>query len=72
MFCEEKSLVLELEQFRISPSKARRRDKSASKLDRFVRSLEEERDHYKEECEALQNMLQVGESSLAYVVMNLR
>uniref|UniRef100_H2Z635 Centrosomal protein of 135 kDa n=1 Tax=Ciona savignyi TaxID=51511 RepID=H2Z635_CIOSA len=51
---KEKSLILELEQFRVSPSRARRRDRSPSKLDSFVRTLEQERDHYRDECEALQ------------------
>uniref|UniRef100_H2Z636 Centrosomal protein of 135 kDa n=1 Tax=Ciona savignyi TaxID=51511 RepID=H2Z636_CIOSA len=59
---KEKSLILELEQFRVSPSRARRRDRSPSKLDSFVRTLEQERDHYRDECEALQAMLRVGGS----------
>ncbi|XP_076808288.1 centrosomal protein of 135 kDa-like isoform X2 [Clavelina lepadiformis] len=54
---KEKSMILELEQYRISPSRARRRDKSPSKLDSFVRTLEQERDHYREECDLLQSML---------------
>ena len=56
----EKAILLELEQYRTCPSKARRHDKSPSKLDRFVRVLEKERDHYKDECEELQVMLQVS------------
>ncbi|XP_078481084.1 centrosomal protein of 135 kDa isoform X1 [Ciona intestinalis] len=54
---KEKSLILELEQYRTSPSRARRRDRSPSKLDSFVRTLEQERDHYRDECDALQAML---------------
>uniref|UniRef100_H2Z639 Uncharacterized protein n=1 Tax=Ciona savignyi TaxID=51511 RepID=H2Z639_CIOSA len=57
LLSDKKSLILELEQFRVSPSRARRRDRSPSKLDSFVRTLEQERDHYRDECEALQAML---------------
>lgn len=51
---------MELEEYRTSPSKARRKVKSPSKLDSFVRSLEQERDHYREECDHLQEMLHVS------------
>nr|CAB3229903.1 centrosomal protein of 135 kDa [Phallusia mammillata] len=54
---KEKSLVLELEQYRTSPSRARKRDKSPSKLDSFVRTLEQERDYYRNECDTLQTMI---------------
>jgi len=53
----EKTLVLELERYRTSPSRARRLDKSPSKLDGFIRTLEQERDHYRDECDLLQSML---------------
>ena len=56
----EKNLVLELEQYRVSPSRARKRDKSPSKLDSFVRTLEQERDHYRNECDVLQAMIRVS------------
>uniref|UniRef100_H2Z637 Centrosomal protein of 135 kDa n=1 Tax=Ciona savignyi TaxID=51511 RepID=H2Z637_CIOSA len=68
---KEKSLILELEQFRVSPSRARRRDRSPSKLDSFVRTLEQERDHYRDECEALQAMLRRCRSKLINTSYNI-
>jgi len=53
----EKQLIIELERYRTSPSRARRMDKTPSKLDSFVRTLELERDHYRDECDNLQNLL---------------
>ncbi|XP_077967982.1 centrosomal protein of 135 kDa-like [Styela clava] len=55
---KEKKLATELERYRISPKKAHRRDKSPSKLDSFIRTLEKERDYYKDECDVLNTMLQ--------------
>jgi len=53
----EKQLIIELERYRTSPSRARRMDKTPSKLDNFVRTLELERDHYRDECDNLQLLL---------------
>lgn len=54
---KEKTFAMELERHRGSPGKARRNDKGSSKLDSFIRTLENERDYYKNECDVLNTML---------------
>lgn len=48
--CLEKELVLELETMRVKHGICGR-DRSPSRLDAFVKSLEEERDFYRQEAE---------------------
>uniref|UniRef100_A0A672HCG2 Centrosomal protein 135 n=1 Tax=Salarias fasciatus TaxID=181472 RepID=A0A672HCG2_SALFA len=50
MMAAEKDLVLELEAFRAKHGVCRR-ERSPSRLDAFVKSLEEERDHYRREVD---------------------
>lgn len=64
----EKQLALELERYRVSPRKAHRRDKSPSKLDSFIRTLEKERDYYKNECDVLNTVVQVVYSIFKYLM----
>ncbi|XP_007496489.1 centrosomal protein of 135 kDa isoform X2 [Monodelphis domestica] len=52
----ERELVLEVERMRKDYC-ATRRKKSPSRLDVFLRSVEEERDHYKKELERLQKII---------------
>uniref|UniRef100_A0A4W3ITP8 Centrosomal protein 135 n=1 Tax=Callorhinchus milii TaxID=7868 RepID=A0A4W3ITP8_CALMI len=63
LFCQspERELVMDLERMR-SHHGALRGDRSPSRLDKFVKSLEEERDYYKCEVEYLQGMVS-GQSS---------
>ncbi|XP_019624383.1 PREDICTED: centrosomal protein of 135 kDa-like [Branchiostoma belcheri] len=61
---KEKDLVLELERLR-DMSVRHKRDKSPSRLDNFIKSLEEERDYYKQEVDVLQNMLKKRSGSPA-------
>ncbi|XP_066287957.1 centrosomal protein of 135 kDa-like isoform X2 [Branchiostoma lanceolatum] len=61
---KEKELVLELERLR-DMSVRHKRDKSPSRLDNFIKSLEEERDYYKQEVDVLQNMLKKRSGSPA-------
>uniref|UniRef100_A0A4W3IKG4 Centrosomal protein 135 n=1 Tax=Callorhinchus milii TaxID=7868 RepID=A0A4W3IKG4_CALMI len=58
---KERELVMDLERMR-SHHGALRGDRSPSRLDKFVKSLEEERDYYKCEVEYLQGMVS-GQSS---------
>lgn len=58
----ERELVFELERMQDLHGISRR-DKSPSRLDAFVKSLEEERDFFKSEVEYLQRMVKGGESS---------
>ncbi|XP_064608998.1 centrosomal protein of 135 kDa-like [Liolophura sinensis] len=52
----EKDLVLEIERLKHKngPTTTKKRSKSLSKLDSFIRALEEERNFYREQSEALQ------------------
>ncbi|XP_035680916.1 centrosomal protein of 135 kDa-like isoform X2 [Branchiostoma floridae] len=61
---KEKDLVLELERLR-DMSVRHKRDKSPSRLDNFIKSLEEERDYYKQEVDVLQNMIKKRSGSPA-------
>ncbi|OBS78058.1 hypothetical protein A6R68_19554 [Neotoma lepida] len=53
----ERELTLEIERMRLDHG-ITRRDKSPSRLDTFLRSIEEERDYYKKELEKLQHVIQ--------------
>lgn len=59
--CTEKELVLEIERLKRKNGPATtvngKKAKSATKLDAFIRSIEEERNYYKDQTEALQKML---------------
>lgn len=44
----------------------KRRDKSPSRLDTFLKGIEEERDFYKKELERLQHIIQRRSSSINY------
>lgn len=63
IFClsAEKELVLEIERLKRKNGPATtvngKKPKSATKLDAFIRSIEEERNYYKDQTEALQKML---------------
>ncbi|RXM98550.1 Centrosomal protein of 135 kDa [Acipenser ruthenus] len=56
----EKELILEAERV---PGHLKRKDKSPSRLDSFVKTLEEDRDHYKREVQNLRKMLKGRNSS---------
>ncbi|XP_041114876.1 testis-specific gene 10 protein-like isoform X2 [Polyodon spathula] len=56
----EKELILAAER---APGDLKRKDKSPSRLDSFVKTLEEDRDHYKREVENLRKMLKGRNSS---------
>ena len=55
----EKELVLEIERLKrkSGPAGAAKKGKIPSKLDAFVRSVEEERNYYRDQAEAFQKML---------------
>uniref|UniRef100_A0A8D0ZDB5 Centrosomal protein 135 n=1 Tax=Sus scrofa TaxID=9823 RepID=A0A8D0ZDB5_PIG len=53
----EKELTLEVERMRLEHG-IKRRDKSPSRLDTFLKGVEEERDFYKKELERLQHVIQ--------------
>ncbi|XP_053779112.1 centrosomal protein of 135 kDa isoform X2 [Desmodus rotundus] len=53
----ERELTLEVERMRLEHG-IKRRDKSPSRLDAFLKSIEEERDFYKKELERLQHIIQ--------------
>ena len=55
-FFTERELVLELERLRTKNGK-NKRDKSPSKLDSYVKTLEEERDYFKGEVEVLNKIM---------------
>lgn len=61
MMTNEKELVLEIERLKRKNGPATtvngKKPKSATKLDAFIRSIEEERNYYKDQTEALQKML---------------
>lgn len=44
----------------------KRRDKSPSRLDTFLKGIEEERDYYKKELEKLQHLIQRRSCSINY------
>lgn len=51
---------MEIERYRVSPSKAHRADKGSSRLDSFIKTLEKERDYYRDECDILNAMIRKG------------
>ncbi|XP_036709919.1 centrosomal protein of 135 kDa isoform X4 [Balaenoptera musculus] len=53
----EKELTLEVERMRLEHG-IKRRDKSPSRLDTFLKGIEDERDFYKKELERLQHLIQ--------------
>ncbi|XP_012496550.1 PREDICTED: centrosomal protein of 135 kDa [Propithecus coquereli] len=53
----ERELTLEVERMRLEHG-IKRRDKSPSRLDTFLKGIEEERDYYKKELERLQHIIQ--------------
>ncbi|KAF6371527.1 centrosomal protein 135 [Rhinolophus ferrumequinum] len=53
----ERELTLEVERMRLEHG-IKRRDKSPSRLDTFLKGIEEERDFYKKELERLQHIIQ--------------
>ncbi|KAM7443892.1 hypothetical protein ABFA07_007461 [Porites harrisoni] len=55
----ERELVMDLERLKLAKSvkPKRSRDKSPSKIESLVNTLEKERDYYKGECESLQDMM---------------
>ncbi|KAL5012293.1 hypothetical protein ScPMuIL_010844 [Solemya velum] len=53
----EKELVLENERFKNRPGSVNRKSKAPSRSDLLIRSIEEERDHYREQTEVLEKML---------------
>lgn len=55
----EKELVLEIERLKRKngPGTGKKSGKTPSKLDAFIRSLEEERNYYRDQADALQKML---------------
>ncbi|KAK3100318.1 hypothetical protein FSP39_018085 [Pinctada imbricata] len=58
MMANEKELVLEIERLKRKNGPASgKKGKTSSKLDAFIRSVEEERNYYKDQTEALQKML---------------
>ncbi|XP_069868330.1 centrosomal protein of 135 kDa [Dipodomys merriami] len=61
----ERKLTLEVERMRLEHG-IKRRDKSPSRLDTFLKGIEEERDYYKRELERLQHIIQRRSSSMNY------
>ncbi|XP_039606820.1 centrosomal protein of 135 kDa [Polypterus senegalus] len=59
----EKELVLEMEKMRLQFGVSKR-DKSPSRLDSFVKNLEEDRDFYKSQVDYLQRTVRAGRSPL--------
>ncbi|XP_051026259.1 centrosomal protein of 135 kDa [Acomys russatus] len=53
----ERKLILEVESMRLEHG-IKRRDKSPSRLDTFLKGIEEERDYYRRELEKLQHLVQ--------------
>lgn len=55
----ERELVMDLERLKLTKSvkPKKSRDKSPSKIESLVKTLEKERDYYKGECETLQGMM---------------
>nr|XP_020043107.1 centrosomal protein of 135 kDa [Castor canadensis] len=63
----ERELTLEVERMRLEHG-IKRRDKSPSRLDTFLKGIEEERDYYKKELERLQHIVQRRSCSTNYCV----
>ncbi|XP_003798848.1 centrosomal protein of 135 kDa [Otolemur garnettii] len=61
----EKELTLEVERMRLEHG-IKRRDRSPSRLDTFLKGIEEERDYYKKELERLQHAIQRRSCSIHY------
>ncbi|XP_058523266.1 centrosomal protein of 135 kDa [Ochotona princeps] len=61
----ERELTLEVERMRLEHG-IKRRDRSPSRLDTFLKGIEEERDYYKKELERLQHLIQRRSSSTNY------
>ncbi|XP_028712061.1 centrosomal protein of 135 kDa [Peromyscus leucopus] len=61
----ERELTLEVERMRLEHG-ITRRDKSPSRLDTFLKGIEEERDYYKKELEKLQHIIQRKTCSVNY------
>lgn len=61
----ERELTLEVERMRLEHG-IKRRDRSPSRLDTFLKGIEEERDYYKKELERLQHLIQRRASSTNY------
>nr|XP_054340373.1 centrosomal protein of 135 kDa isoform X2 [Pongo pygmaeus] len=61
----ERQLTLEVERMRLEHG-IKRRDKSPSRLDTFLKGIEEERDYYKKELERLQHIIQRRSCSTSY------
>ncbi|XP_006868136.1 PREDICTED: centrosomal protein of 135 kDa [Chrysochloris asiatica] len=61
----EKELTLEVERMRLEHG-IKRRDRSPSRLDTFLKGLEEERDYYKKELERLQHIIRRRSCSTNY------
>ncbi|XP_060554870.1 centrosomal protein of 135 kDa-like isoform X5 [Ruditapes philippinarum] len=59
LMANEKELVLEIERLKRKngPAGAAKKGKVSSKIDAFVRSIEEERNYYRDQAEAFQKML---------------
>ncbi|XP_077972139.1 centrosomal protein of 135 kDa-like [Styela clava] len=58
---KERELVMELEDQQLSGIGVHRKDRGESRLDAFIKTLEHERDYYKNECDLLNSMLQKRE-----------
>ncbi|XP_004849896.1 centrosomal protein of 135 kDa [Heterocephalus glaber] len=61
----ERELTLEVERMRLEHG-IKRRDKLPSRLDTFLKGIEEERDYYKKELERLQHIIQRRSCSINY------
>ncbi|XP_016807195.1 centrosomal protein of 135 kDa isoform X3 [Pan troglodytes] len=61
----ERQLTLEVERMRLEHG-IKRRDRSPSRLDTFLKGIEEERDYYKKELERLQHIIQRRSCSTSY------
>lgn len=61
----ERELTLEVERMRLEHG-IKRRDKSPSRLDTFLKGIEEERDYYKKELEKLQHLIQRRSCAINY------